>query len=80
MKLKTKYKIGDKVKYNDEEFVDNGTCKCCKSTLMNIKNIQVKGIVDSINIRIEQKKISIEYEINNDFIDEKQIIKKLAKR
>ena len=77
MKLKTKYEVGDKVKYFDEEFKDNGICKCCDTSLQKMQTVKSKGKISSINIRVEKDTLSIEYEINNDFIEENQIIKRV---
>ena len=77
MKIKTKYNIGDKVKYYDEDFIDNGICKCCKSHLQEMKKVKAKGIIENIQISVENHQIFIEYRINDDFIDEKEIIKRL---
>lgn len=76
MKIKTKYNIGNRVKYIDEDVFDNGSCKCCNSILIEMKNIKLKGTIKNIHIRVQEDNISIDYVINNDFIDEKQIIKK----
>jgi hypothetical protein len=77
MKIKTKYNIGDTVKYFGEEFVDNGVCKCCKRDLQEMQLVKMKGQICNIDIRVEKDNISIEYEIENEFIPEKYIIKKV---
>jgi len=79
MKIKTKYNIDDKVKYYDEEFVDNGTCKCCQTQLQDMKKVKTKGVIENIQISVEKEQISIEYKINDEFIDEKEIIRKIIK-
>ena len=77
MKIKTKYNIGDKVKYYDEDFINNGICKCCQTQIQEMKRVKAKGVIKNIQISVEKNQIFIEYRINEDFIDEKEIIKRL---
>jgi len=77
MKIKTKYNIGDKVKYYDEDFINNGICKCCQTQIQEMKRVKAKGVIKNIQISVEKNQISIEYRINEDFIDEKEIINRL---
>jgi len=77
MKIKTKYDIGDKVKYYDEEFIDNGICKCCQSQLQEMKRVKAKGVIENVQIFVEKDQIFIEYRINGELIDEKEIIRKI---
>lgn len=77
MKIKTKYNIGDNVKYFGEDIVNDGICKCCNSNLSEMKLVKMKGKIQNIDIRIEKDTISIDYNIENDFIPQKDIIKKV---
>ncbi len=77
MKIKTKYNIGERVKYIDEDFIDNGICECCKSSLQEMTTIKNKGTIDNIQIRVEKNSVIIDYVIDGAFIDETHIIKKL---
>lgn len=77
MKIKTKYNIGDIVKYLGEDIVNETICKCCNSNLAEMKAVKMKGKIRNIDIKVEEDNISIDYEINNDFISEKSIIRKV---
>ena len=80
MKIKTKYNIGDRVKYIDEDFIDNGICECCKSSLQEMTTIENEGTIYNIQIRVEKDSIVIDYAVNGDLIDETHIIKKIKNK
>ena len=42
-----------------------------------MKRVKAKGVIKNIQISVEKNQISIEYRINEDFIDEKEIINRL---
>ena len=69
MKIKTKYNIGDTVKYLEEDIINEGVCECCNSngfvkspttisfeTLQNFKDTAIReNITGTVTLSVSNK-------------------------